>query len=249
MGIKEVNKPPLHRCKYEFDPSQVAVLITSHPGQQIYWDQCLSRWNDSPYFVLMGYDDVNDEKIKEPLKKYRGISEVFCTGQRTGHVAGELLQFKMGFTRLYEMGFTYSMKVGSDHLIRKMDGIADLWKLLEGRYYKDPPQSILPPPDAGQIVGIETAFMFGFTSIFYAMFSSFNREMQRPGDAEAYSRYRRRMFNVKFVNYPPGVRYEWDNFSLLEMSHVQGLDVLERRKETGKRIRTHHTWEDGEIYK
>jgi hypothetical protein len=249
MPTKETKKPPLHLCKSKFDPKTVGVLLTSHPRQQKFWDACLPCWDNSPFYVLMGYDDVNIDKIEEPMSKYKGINDIFWTGQRTGHVRGELLQFKMGFTRLYKMGFHYALKVGADHLIRRMDGVKDLWALLEGRYGSDPEETIGPLPDSGHLVGVETAFMFGFTGVFYSMFSDFDwKTKNHVGDAENYARYKRRMLNYKVVPYPKGVKYTWDGFSLLDMDHVQGLYAQSKQIELGRRVKIKETWSEGEIY-
>ena len=114
--------------KSEFDPSTVGILLTSHPRQQLFWNECLPSWDNSPYFVLLGYDDVDIERIKKPLSKFSGIKEVFVTGTRHGHLAGELQQLKMGFEILYNKGFHYVLKLAADFRVGNLDGIEYLWE-------------------------------------------------------------------------------------------------------------------------
>ena len=218
--------------KQEFDPSTVGVLLTSHPRQQMFWDQCLPSWNNSPYYVLQGYDDVNTDAIIEPLKEYPGIKEVFATGTRSGHVGGELTQLKMGFEILYNKGFHYILKLAADFQVRNLDGIKVLWEYLETPTYQIPGEG----QSGAQLVGDQTAWMFGCAGILRSMMSNFDRGKKKGGSAELFCMRHRRLMNITMVKLPVRI------FEILDMTHMQGLYA----KEHGVKIQ--NTWDIGEIY-
>jgi hypothetical protein len=218
--------------KQEFDPSTVGVLLTSHPRQQMFWDQCLPSWNDSPYYVLLGYDDVNSDAIVEPLKKYPGVKEVFATGARSGHIGGELMQLKMGFEILYKKGFHYILKLAADFQVRNLDGIEYLWQKLEEETYQIPGEG----KTGSQIVGDQTAWLFGCAGILYTMVSNFDIKKKKGGSAELFCMRHRRLMNITMVKLPVRI------FEILDMTHMQGLYARENK------ITIQNTWDIGEIY-
>lgn len=223
------------KCNYfkrEFDPSTVGVLLTSHPRQQLFWDDCLPSWTDSPYFVLMGYDDKTTEHIEEPLKKYPGVKEVFCTGQRSGHVGGELTQLKMGFDILAQKGFIYALKLAADFQVRNLDGIEYLWQKLEEPIHQMPGEGKY----GSQMVGDQTAWMFGYTAILRAITQPFERHKKKGGSAEMFCVRHRRQINVTMTKLPLRI------FEILDMTHMQGLYARENKMSIQK------TWNIGEIY-
>lgn len=221
--------------KREFDPSTVGVLLTSHPRQQCFWDECLPKWTSSPYYVLLGYDDINADKIIPHVQRFPGITDIFCTGSRIGHMCGELEQLKIGFMKLYDMGFKYSLKLAADFQPNNLDGIKTLWEVLEGSYFPIKGQGLI----GGQIIGDSTGFMFGMSGILAMMFRDFDRHKKKGGSAEMYAIRRRRAMNITRVQLPKGQ----DKFTLLNMVHLQGIYT----KMHGMSIK--QSWAIGEIWK
>jgi len=233
---------PSHKVR--FDPASVGVLITSTPYHQRYWEQTFPCWNDSPFFVLMGYDDYNLDKVKDVLSKYKGINEIFCTGQRTGLKAGELIQLQTGFDMLHNKKFPYVLKVASDHRITNLAGVSTLWRMLEGIEKEGDPLPIVQPrPKAGHMVGHETAFMFGFTVLFNLMMKFYKKTAI---DAEEYFRYFRRLLNLKAV---PFGNYDLQQLDIIGLRHLHFDFALELSKELGRFPIRQEIYERGEIYK
>lgn len=218
--------------KSEFDPSTVGILLTSHPRQQLFWDECLPSWDNSPYFVLLGYDDVDIERIKKPLSKFNGIREVFTTGARHGHLAGELQQLKMGFEILYDKGFHYILKLAADFRVGNLDGIEYLWEELERKKYPVQGDATL----GAQVVGDQTAWMFGFAGILHTLFRNFNHHKKKGGSAELFYMRHRRSMNVTMTKLPLRI------FDILDMLHVQGQYAKDHK------LTIQQTWDMGEIW-
>lgn len=217
--------------KRDFDPRTVGILLTSHPRQQMFWDECLPSWEGSPYYVLLGYDDVNDDKIKDHLRRFPGVKDHFVTGSRTGHVCGELTQLKMGFDILHRKGFYYSMKLAADFRVKNYDGIKTFWQLIEGIY----PQM----PDQGKVqtVGDSTAFMFGCSGILSVMLSDFDRHRKKGGSAEQFVIRRKRQMNISTGYFNNTI------FNVLDMLHVQGQYAKDHKTSI------QGTWAIGEVWK
>lgn len=94
---------------------ELAILITSHPRQQIFMEHCLSCYLDCPVFRLMGYDDVDYTPLPHRLRRY--VDEIFATGypfSKLGHVRGELVQMKMGAEILDQKGYKFFYKTAAD---------------------------------------------------------------------------------------------------------------------------------------
>jgi len=219
--------------KSEFDPSTVGVLLTSHPRQQMFWDECLPSWDNSPYYVLLGYDDVDDSRIKDRVRdKYKGIKDIFVTGARYGHLAGELYQLKQGFEILYNRGFHYVLKLAADLRVRNLDGIEYLWEALEHKKYPIQAEGSV----GAQVIGNQTAWMFGFAGILHALFGNFDHTQKRGGSAELFFVRHRRLMNVTMVTLPLKI------FDILDMLHVQGQYKNDRK------ITIQQTWDIGEIW-
>ncbi|MBA7695129.1 hypothetical protein ES703_103750 [subsurface metagenome] len=218
--------------KSEFDPSTVGILLTSHPRQQLFWNECLPSWDNSPYFVLLGYDDVDIERIKKPLSKFSGIKEVFVTGTRHGHLAGELQQLKMGFEILYNKGFHYVLKLAADFRVGNLDGIEYLWEALESKKFPIPGDATL----GAQVIGDQTAWMFGFAGILHALFRNFNHHTKRGGSAELFYMRHRRSMNVTMTKLPMRI------FDILDMLHVQGQYARDNK------MTIQQTWDVGEVW-
>jgi len=234
-------KQPWDQIKREFDPSTVGVLLTSHPRQQMFWDKGLSCWNDSPFFVLLGYDDVDDSKIKDHVAEYNGVKQIFCTGQRSGHVGGELLQFQMGSKILSDMRFRYFLKLAADYEINP----EEIWRLHEALERVTFSEVLKPPrlvETGSQMLQIGTVLVFGFTDIIYAMMKPM--KMGHPyGAAERYFTRQRLNLNISRASYPhelgPKKGLEHD----LGIHHVQGQYAYDEG------ITVLDTWERGEIWK
>lgn len=220
--------------KREFDPSTVGVLLTSHPRQQCFWDECLPKWNDSPYHVILGYDDVNADKIMPHMSRFPAIKEVFCTGDRFGHMPGELEQLKIGFMKLFDKGFKYSLKLAADFQPNNLDGIRILWEILEGEYFPVGKGKI-----GGQILGDATGFMFGISGVLAMMFRDFDRHKKKGGSAELFAMRRRRAMNITRIQLPKGQ----GKFELLDMVHLQGIYTKMHN------MSIQQSWKIGEIWK
>ncbi len=225
--------PKANYFKREWDPSTVGVLLTSHPRQQCFWDECLPSWNDTPYHVIMGYDDKDWNQIVPHMDRFPGIAEVFCTGDRFGHVCGELEQMKIGFMKLYDAGCRYSMKLAADFKVNNPNGVRKLWEMLEEPRY----DIVGEGQTGGQIIGDATGFMFGMSGILAIMFRDFDRFKKKGGSAEMYAIRRRRMMNISRVK--PKV----NKFEILDMVHLQGVYAKFSEMSIQK------TWEIGEIWK
>ena len=232
-SIKPVRRKPNY-YKNEFDPSTIGVLLTSHPRQQMFWDDCLPSWTDSPYYVLMGYDDVDTSSIETPMKKYPGVKDIFVTGNRSGHVGGELMQLKMGFKKLFDMGFVYILKLAADMRVGRLEGIRDLWEILEGKYY---PIKNGRAMIGAQMLGEETAFMFGCAGLMAAVTSQYDPAKKKGGSAEAYCSRHRRKMNGTVIPIGPLKKFE-----ILDMMHMQGRYAKDNKMTIQK------TWDIGEIY-
>ena len=228
----EPNKRP-NWYKLEFDPSTVGVLLTSHPKQQMFWDECLSSWTGSPYHVIMGYDYNNCDAIIEPMKKYPGVKEIFATGKVFGHANGELMQLKIGFQRLFDMGFIYILKLAADFKVGNLDGIKTLWEILETPYY---PIMHGHACCGAQMLGEETGFMFGCAGLMAAVASAFDGH-KKGGSAETFFMRHRRKMNGTVV--PVGRE---EKFRILDMVHVQGQYAKDHN------MTIQDTWAIGEIY-
>lgn len=218
--------------KHEFDPSTVGILLTSHPRQQLFWDECLPSWDNSPYYVLLGYDDVDDSKIKDKLKKYPGVKDTFVTGNRYGHLAGELYQLKYGFEILYSKGFHYALKLAADFRVRNLDGIEYLWEALENKKYPVPGEGSV----GSQVVGDQTAWLFGFTGILHTLFRNFDHHKKKGGSAELFFVRHRRSMNATMTKLPMRI------FDILDMLHVQGQYAKDHK------MTIQQTWNIGEIW-
>src|SRR4030065_261067 len=96
--------------------NDLAVLITSHPKQQRYWEIGLGSWLDYPHYILMGTDDVNWKGV--PLEKFMPpVRETFVTGKPAGalgHFRGELEQMQMGGRIIADKGYKYIYKTAAD---------------------------------------------------------------------------------------------------------------------------------------
>lgn len=224
--------PKANYFKREWDPSTVGVLLTSHPRQQCFWEECLPSWDNTPYHVILGYDDHNITKIEPQLHRWPGIKDVFCTGGRLGHVGGELQQLKIGFMKLFDRGCRYSLKLAADFKVNNPDGIRDLWEMLEEPRY----DSVGEGQIGGQIIGDATGFMFGMSGILAIMFRDFERNKKKGGSAEMYSIRRRRMMNVTRIK--PKV----NKFEVLDMVHLQGVYANMHE------MSIQQTWALGEIW-
>jgi hypothetical protein len=220
--------------RHNFDPSTVGVLLTAHPRQQMFWEEALPNWTDSPFYVLLGYDDVDCEKIKKPLEKFPGVKDCFATGHRYGHVKGELLQMKMGAKILAEKGFQYMLKSAADYNIYPM-GLEHLWRALELQNHTTAHDG----PTGGQILHLGTNLVFGFTNIIYAMMQPLDLN-HRYGAAERFFNRRRLILNVVRAGFEGG---KAGVEAAIRLHHAQGQYAHDHH------ITIQDTWDLGEIWK
>lgn len=218
--------------KHEFDPSTVGILLTSHPRQQMFWEECLPCWNDTPYYILLGYDDVDDTKITPHMNRFPAVDDIFVTGARHGHMGGELCQLKKGFEILYDRGFHYVLKLAADFRVGNPDGIKYLWEVLEEKRYPMPGDSTV----GAQVLGDQTAWMFGFAGILFTLFRRYDHNRKKGGSAELFYMRHRRSINGTMAKLNRRI------FDVLDMLHVQGQYAKDHNMSIQK------TWEIGEIW-
>jgi len=202
---------------------ELAVLITSHPKQQKYWQQALGSWRDYPHYILMGNDDDTWEGI--PLDNIMPpVKDLFLTKYKAGylgHFRGELEQMQIGGRILAEKGYKYIYKTAADNTCYRWRNLINIQKVLKKKDF----------------------IICGTTQIFGNL-KKFNKAMElwhpklRSGGAELYfySQIRAYEMNVIYKKGP------WWN-KILGLIHVQGEHAIN----TDKNIVG--TWVDGHVWK
>lgn len=220
--------------KETFDPKTVGILLTSHPRQQMFWEEGLKSWEGSPFTVLLCYDDVSDEKIKAVVKeKHPGVTEIRCTGRRSGHVGGELSQMQIGAQYFSDLKFRYILKSAADYSTDHTK-IHLLWEAIEKRVNK-----CADGMAGSQVIHIGTTLIFAFADIFYAIMKPYNFKAY-CGAAEIYFSRQRHNMNIIRAGFEGGKKGLED---ALGIHHAQGQYAHDNK------ITIEKTWEIGEIYK
>lgn len=202
------------------DFSKIAVLLTSHPRQQLYWPIAMQSWLGYPGKIFLGYDDVSDEAIRDFIDSLGLDIEVQVTGERSTHVRGELRQMRSLGLLAEERGFTYFFKSAADSTCYRWRALSKFVSALRGH----------------EMIVCGTALMFGKLSAFNKVLDAYHIHF-KTGGAELFCDSQIRKYNMA-VRRERGPWWE-ENLGRI---HVQGEHALN----LGKNIQW--TWEVGEIW-
>jgi hypothetical protein len=101
--------------------SDVAIVLTSHPRQQKWFEPVLLALENYPGPAVWVYDDLNLGGIPEwfisRFERQFTNFRILCTGypaSQLGHGRGELVCMRAGFLAAAELGARYCFKLGFD---------------------------------------------------------------------------------------------------------------------------------------
>lgn len=203
-----------------------AVLLTSHPKQQMFWEAAFLSWVGYKGYIMLVYDDIDIKLIELFVNKWKNKLnlEAVASGYKAGHLGhlrGELMLMKIGGKLLAEKGFLYFFKSAADTACY--------------RYYNLPKMI--------ERCGKHDFFRTG-TAIIFGKVEALNRVMEpyhmhfRCGSAESYFKQMGIQIGIDEI----GERNKgwWE--SILGRVHIQGEYAIG----TGMGIRG--TWKIGEIW-
>lgn len=198
----------------------LCILLTSHPKGQLWMEAGLLSWKHSGLPILLGYDDKDTDFLPKKIKDL--VDYWFVTGERSGHVGGELRQFKLGAALMKEMGFEYFFKSAADTTTYRHTAFKELHELLaDNDFARD-----------------GTSIVYGKVDSLVKLMEPFASNM-KVGAAELYFGNVGKDLGLTSVGLP---RKDW-NYKLGRV-HIQGEYA---KYHFGGKVAK--TWEIGEIWK
>jgi len=199
----------------------LAIMMTSHPKQQVWLERTLESFEGCPYPIYLGYDDVKAPK-QLGLYKSKGV---YLTGRpagQLGHAKGELFQMQMLIRQIKKDGYQFFYKTAGDCVHYRWRGFAEIHKmLLKNRW---------------DLIQKGTSMIYGYTDKFHEIMETWTPKT-RAGSAELF--FGRGITESKARNLPLKAP-EWER--MLGRIHIQGEYALNQR------IPVAETWKIGEIW-
>ena len=102
---------------FDFDISDVGIILPSHPRQQIFMEQAMlsyKNWSGGP--IIFIYDDIDTKMLPTDLWS-PPVSKFICTNYEPGtlgHVKGELYTMMLGGRELEKSNVRYIYKTAAD---------------------------------------------------------------------------------------------------------------------------------------
>jgi len=155
--------------------SRIAILLTSHPKQQKWWESVLLSLERYPGPLVMAYDDIDTSAI--PVGIFMRFASVVVTGFHAGslgHGPGELTCLREGFRAVTKLDVEvdYVLKLGFDEPVWRWRNIVKLAEQLDA--------------EGLDCIDCETRIIFGKAGPFLKVMELTDVAARKGGSAEGY---------------------------------------------------------------